>query len=326
MSLIRTIETLQDFAPKIHGESDFTIFLPYIQDAENEHIIPSISQDYYDELIGKLDGDGVSGVERNLLEKLQKAITYYALYESADFMNLPVGNSGMKEHNGEQEQAPRQWVFYNFKASSIRKADKALDDALKYMEVNKASFATWAGSDAFTVYKELFIENADVFGKYRNIGGSRSTYMMLRPFIDMCEHRYIKIAIGTELFTTLKANTLAGTLTTEQNTLLQYIRRALANYALYEGMPELILDITTSGIHVVSRADGITSKISASDTKLGQYREQVFAHAQTFYAEMKKFLDDNAADYPDYLASLAAENKTPNYDLHDNTDSKSVMI
>lgn len=326
MSLIRDIETLQDYAPKIHHESDFEIFLPYLKDAEVEHIIPAISQEYFDELESKIDGEGVSGKEKLLLEKLQKSVTYFALYESADFMNLPVGNSGLKETSGEQEQAPRQWVFNNFKASCIRKADKALDDALKYMENNRADFATWTASDAFTVYKELFIQDADQFGKYRNLGGSRSTYQKLRPFIDLCEHRYIRIAIGETIFASMKAAILSGTLTPQQSALLPYINRALANYALYEAIPELMLDITSTGIHVVSKNDGITSTISASDTKMNAYRDQVYSHAQTFWAELKKYLDDHLEDYPDYASDVAVDNKTPDYDLHDNTNSKSFMV
>lgn len=326
MNIINDITEFNRVAPSVKKTMSFGTIQPYIDDAEQAYIIPAISEAFFTELVDKITNNkaSLSAQEKTFILKIRKAIAYYTIYDSMDFLNLPISNQGAAEISNDESIQPRQWVFNNSKKAAIKKADKALEASLVYLEKEKDNFSTWAGSEAYTIFKEFFFSTADDFSKYKNIKKSRTTFLQLKPFIALCEHKYMIPALGKTLFNGLKSRNTDNTLTADDTTLLPYIKRALAYMVIYEAIPEMILDFTNTGIVVVSTADGITSR-NYSETAVNRYRSEVHSQGISFMAELKKFLDDNASTYSEYESDIAAENKTPNYEIHDNTGASSFM-
>ncbi len=338
MSLYSNITELQKDITAINPGSDIDRFMSYIDDAADKYIKPVIGDDLYEHLeniAASADFTAeASAIFADMPDALaifyniRKAEGYYALFDAYPFLNVKVGNGGMAENSNSDQQPVRQWMFNLSRQEAINKADFLIDRALKTMEAAPASYPSWSGGSYFSQYNEFFITNADDFSKIRNIKGSRRTFIALAPFMRTTQDRYIKDCIGNTMLEAMLARQLAGTFTAADNAILPLIKKALAHYSMFLGSNELNLDISSHGTRVVSEADGITSKITASATLYGEWKREVKAMADAYLAELKKYLDDNSDDYSEYTADDAAENETPAYDtiVQNPNSTGSVML
>ena len=323
-NLFTDIKDLKNFIPQLHASMDDGEIFPYITDAADKYLVPFISQAYYDELVTEYNADTVSANNSNVIEYIRKASAYYGLYEAAPFINIQVGSGGMRQAQNDNSTPLRQWEFNMGRQSAIQKADMYLDKALAIMEATPDNYTTWKATDAYTVHRQFFITNAKEFSIHVNIGESRRTFMKLRPYIHLAEIRYIKVAIGETLFEALKTRISAGANTADDDTLLEYIYPAAAYYAMYQGAPNLKLDISHEGIRLASTSDGITG-LQPADREYHEWRKEIYGHAEYHLAILKKFLDDNTATYTEYADDDAADNDTPKYDIPQNTGSSSSV-
>ena len=322
MSLFKDKAQLLAAIPSIHAQIEFTKFEPYITDADSLYLIKYIGQEFYSELVTQNNTDALTVNNQKVFSIIQQASGYYGVYQSLKFNMVSIGNVGASETANRETSAVRQWVFNISHVNAIRTADSILDTALAIMEKTPTDFATWKASSAYSDHQELFITSADEFSKYRNINGSRRTFLALKSFIANAEHNKVKAAIGITLFDTLKTTIKDESITAENTTLLPYIERFTAHHSLWEGAEQLALDISAGGIRTISESEGVSSRITSNDQLYNTWKNEMRAQADTYYAQLKQFLDKNIADYPDYESDDASGNATPNYNLADNSKMK----
>lgn len=322
MSLFKDQAQLVAAIPSIHSSITFDKFEPYINDAEQVYLTKYIGQEFYDELKTQNNAGALSANNLKVFSLIQQASGYYGIYQSQKFNMISISNVGAAETANRESTAVRQWVFNISHANAIRTADSILDTALEIMEKTPANFAAWKASSAYSDHQELFITSADEFSKYRNINGSRRTFLALKSFMENAEHNKVKAAIGITLFDTLKTTIIAETITPANTALLPYIERFVAHHSLWEGADQLALDISAGGIRTISEADGVGSRITSNEQLYNAWKNEMRAQAETYYAQIKQFLEDNTADYPDYESDEASTNNTPSLSLADNSNMK----
>jgi hypothetical protein len=297
-------------------------------------MIEYLSQEYYDELVAAMVAadhvlTDLTAAQQEIVSHLRTAAAYYGFYEALPYLNIHVSNTGAMSHSGEGSAGVRQWESRDARRSALHKADQKLDKALSIMEATPANYTTWRDSDAYTVQKKYLITNADDFKAkgHLDINKSRRTYLRLVPFIAKAESHELTDCMGSTLLTSLKTKIKAGTALEAKEQILmdEYVYPALAHYAMYQAAGTLRLDISSSGITLITTADGSMTK-QEKESAFVQWRHEVYGDAQRYLSQAKKYLDDNSADFADYTSDDASENETPQYQIPDNSTSSSSVI
>lgn len=317
--LINKNETLKSLLGGIQSQMNWGTWGPFVQDAENDHLIRAIGQELYDDLVGKIDPatDQVTGTaqEKALIGKLRSTLGHYTEMESSLSMLVQKGDGGMAVASPPNMQAPGKWMIVGKIAESRDKADRHMEAALQYLEVNKGSFPVWTSSSAYTVSHSLFLSSATEYAEYfPAIRESRRLYVALRGFVKKSEKDFILPLLGEPLFTAWKSKLLYNPIswTAQELEALSLLRTALANDAFKRGMPYLNLN---SEFRLVSETDGIKNEDVLPESKVNAIRSDTEKESAEYANKLKRMLDSKASAtvFPEYYNSdmyRPAERKT----------------
>jgi hypothetical protein len=334
-NLFKDIEDFQEVMPNAHASNDE--MLTYASEADDKFIIPFISKDFYDVLVAGLVDDlydftdptpTLTAAQKEVLIPLRKASAYYGSYEAMGHVNVQIGALGARTPNSDESTQVRQWEFLMGRKEAIVKADFYLDKALKIMENDPDAYPTWSESEAYTEYTSRLLTTAADFRKNGklNIEDSRRLYMKLVPFMDKAVDQQIIDCTGQDLYDQLLQLRSDGeALSAKQRNLLSFIDAALAHYAMYLAAPHLVLDFSDQGIRLVSTQDGQNNK-QPNQQVYENWRKELYGDARHYLSRAKKYLDDNAADFPLYENSDAADNNTPDYTIPNHTSKSSTYF
>ncbi len=287
---------------------------PFVTEAENE-LAKVIGETFYNELEANDDTDPII---IRLIEKLQDSISFTAYYLGFDIINASFTNQGIhrieSENDGKKALFQRQEI--ELKNTFKRRGQNKLDDALLYLEKNKASFATWTASPEYTLLRANFINSTDDFQKHFNINNSRLVFLKIRGYQTLVEDFDVISEIGREYFDELKTEIASDTLTAANSIFLARLQKAVAHLTIYHGGYNLMYDMNEFGLYKVEAATGNDNYM-----KLTQLQESMFdkivARAKTngdsYLKACKSFLKENIADYPTYAASDAYDADGDNY-------------
>ncbi|TDB67128.1 DUF6712 family protein, partial [Arundinibacter roseus] len=205
--LINSIEELKESIGGIQQTMNWRTWKPFVQQAEMLYILPAIGQELYDELS---EAQTLSDKQSTLLDWLRMAIAEYADLLGGMRLVLHTSDAGKQAPSGANMQSPGKWMIVAARKEAINKADLALEQALQYLESNKASFTTWKNSLSYTLSKELFIGSATEMTAYFPAARhSRRIYLALRDYLRKAEKFYIKPLLGDALYTSWKNRLVA---------------------------------------------------------------------------------------------------------------------
>lgn len=232
------------FFPSINRNTEWCTIEPYVQIAEDQEIIPAISQAFYDVLHTEYQSSGtIADTEKAYTFRLiRTALAHFTMYIGMPLLNLRIGDAGVNETSASDILPTRQWVFNGSRWETYKQAYKYLDMALAHMEAQvkaaNSDYDTFANSDAYTEATELLIPNARIFQRHYNIQTSRRAYTALRPYIEKAEQIKLKPVL-CELFDEIKTQFAAGTLTAANTAIIAPIQRLLAEYTIELAIPDI---------------------------------------------------------------------------------------
>jgi hypothetical protein len=332
--LFKTIAELKTYIPTINKNMAWATFSPMVDQAERKYIIPLISQAQYDALNTAYNAapQTLTAHQTALLAYVQRALAYYAFYEALPFIGIMVSDMGIQEQSSSEGTSvpTRQWTFEKMASAAIASADANADAMLSFLEINHANYPLWKASSSYTITKELYITSVADFEAFLSLGGSKRVWLTLRQFVALCEIEYIVPAISQKLHDDLKTKILLTPVTplsTQYQTLLTRIKRALAWLALYKALPFQAVQFTPGvGITSVSTSDGHTAKTAADRIRYETAVTAATSSGMSFLRDLKKYLDDHADDYPNYEFNDYENDPQPSYELPDNRDKRSFMV
>lgn len=313
MALLRNTAELKLFAD-VHRQTDWNTLLPYVEQAENDYIIPLLSQAQYDDFSSVVNGPANADktfeqmfsntIKLDCFRLMARALANYALYEAFPFLNTSVGDIGVTQQQSKEgtSTAAPQWRYESRRAAHLNVADSYADKMLAFLELHKDLFTSWAGSSSFTVNKDLFIADSKKLSEYLGTGESRRAYLSIRPYIRLAEKQYIVPALGKPLYDEMKSQLVSNPLDVSAGNalLLPYVREAVAWAAYYDALPFISIKITGDGVQVISRNDGVNNRNAASKDDKAEARAQAGRLMDRFLNELRLYLDEKAADYPLY--------------------------
>ena len=222
--LIKDIETLSQIVNKTEG-LDFENIKSSIEDAELYFIIPIIGQDYYDELNDEYVkiSPALSEEDQKALKKIQKALAYFAMVLWMPEGAIKVSGTGLQVVSTEELKTAGERKVDKLEFKYLDSGYRAIDSLLEFLEKNSSDYSTWKESEAYTVFKESFINNAKTFNKNYSIGNSRRTFLRMKAMMKKCEDFYIQSNLGVDFFTEIKTQIKEDNISEDNKIILDFI-------------------------------------------------------------------------------------------------------
>jgi hypothetical protein len=249
----------------------------------------------------------LSASNAKLLDRCRKVVAPLALLQAARMSTLNHGDGGLTVAVGEDMEQAQKWKVDGYYDALHDEGFAAIEQLYLFLEKNKADYAAWVASDAYSEAFQFLINTATEFSRHVNINESRWTFKNFQPAMDMAEQLFILPAIGAAYYAELKARIKVPTqLTAFDKTVLPMLRKAVALMTVYIAAPDMALILNGNAISVLSDAASDTKKDKAiSLAQLDKFRGEKRDMAERFVLQAKQYLDTNADSFPTYKSSSA---------------------
>ncbi len=336
MLLLKNTSELKENFSRLQASATFATFESFIEDAQQKYIVPLIGQETLDALFEWYDTytDGDSEQDtRNLLllAKVQKALTFYTLFEASISMLLDFGDLGIQEKTNDRTMAARIPIVNSQREQFANNADVAAEALLAFLETNKAWYSFWETSDFRKANIQLFIENGLRLNRYIRMTEPRRFYLNIQPQLSRVEEEDVKAILGEALYESVKAEMEDGTESAETLALIKVIRPFVAFRSVAEALPEMVVTLSSAGMKVSTASDNMFQSstgtgITWTKDQLSVMLQKYVSMADSYEAALKKFLNDNAEDYPDFEVPTEATARSAEASLPDNASKKSFRL
>lgn len=299
-------ESLRRYCPNFMPSLDWATALPFVEMAEQNHILPEIGQDMYDELQTQYAGGTLTAANLKLLRVLQRGIAWLSFAEMLNNYMLRVSTMGAGESMSQEGTyvIPRQWVSKQSYTNAYRTGYACIEGALILLAKTPADYATWRDDTAHQAGALLL--NAQQLGQYIRTAHAQIIFNRLRPHIEDAQLRYIQPVIGDALYADMaaKVKNPATSWTADELNLLDHIRRALSRWAERCALPNLRVVQNENGL----MEPGTWNQIADNSAVSGEGPAASFwissqEAAMYFTERLKSYLQMNAAAHPLYDAT-----------------------
>lgn len=298
---------------------------PFAKQSEIKYVIPVIGQALYDEINTAIDNDDLTNAHIKLLEWLYPMIANFTIYTAAPQLNIHISELGFQEQSSKEGTSHvASMIRYNDARLSLwRTAIDYREFTYTHLRTNQTNYPLWAESEAYVVYNQLFIRESKELHTHLGYGQSVSTYLTLRPYINMAEETYIYPILGDTMCAHLKKQRETDDLTPEEKQLMEKILPALSWAALYQAAPTLTAVLEDGNL--ITALPPEQSKVFSplSEAQLSKIQADAYAKSAQYLSRLKAFLDENISTYPLYENSPAAKNRQTEYNLPNNYGKKS---
>lgn len=308
MSLIIDIATFRNYV-KVNINSNIDTLKPAIAEAERRFIIPLIGKPLFDLLDTYVNDGGSDEDYEELLKQVEIPLANLAYW-----LHIPAGavlmsDGGIHQLSNDNQKSASEARIEDLKESVAQAGFDALDNLLEFLEENKSEYTEWIDTPGYTVFHELFISTAKEFSIHYNINNSRRTFLALRHIIKHVQETHVKKVLGDDLYDEileqLTDDGSSEALTDENQTLLNFIRPAMAYLTIADATAELPLDFRGNGIMLHSTESTMENARVIKPAELARLQTIETKSTQKgndYLKRLELWLNANAADYPLYTA------------------------
>jgi hypothetical protein len=308
--IINTIEGLKHYLGRaINSATTLAFIQPYIQQAQDEFILPAIGPDMLTELDTQFNSttpNTLTPVNKGLLTMVQKALAWYTYQKYQPFSLGTDGDNGMQEQGTDNTKSVRMGVVDLRRRETMENAAKALEAVLMHLYTFPNLYPTWYNSLTYTTTRSMFIANGTELGKaVPQTGGSYRLFVTLKPYLSRIERNSIQPILGQALFTALKT-ALVGTppISGDMHLLLERVRDATAARAYAEALYNLnVVQMPGGQLRMLSDFDGIYNQKALTGHELDNAQRKADGAADASLNALKEFLTTYADNYPLYKNS-----------------------
>lgn len=315
--LLKTTLELKSHFSNIENDYEIKTLQSFIEDAENDLVIPEIGQELYDAVLAAYtlsiaEVPTAMPAKMQILHRhLQKAVSHFALYLSSDSGSFYISDSGYYVSVSAERKPVSDKKMMLFRKGRAESGYKALQHAIDYLEeqIDDELFLSYATSDQHTAAREFFINNAKTFSRYfRPVNGSVVTFRAMLDSQNESEQRYLVRILGIDFFEALKEKIIDNDLTAAEIKLLPYIQRPLAYFTVAEAIPVLPIEFDGARLFVNSlpaygNSENVESKSAPDQTRLSSLMNKCMMTGKENLKRLTAHLVKNAADFPLYVVA-----------------------
>lgn len=310
--LITTTATFREFTP-VNYDFSWELLSPRVKAAEREHLKPLIGTTLYNTLDAAAAASSSDADLNAVLELAQEAVAMLATASLVPILSVQVGSAGLHTVWNENYRTPFQWQVGDLQEALHLYGMKALDAMLEKLEELATPPTGWDGSAARTAFNNTLVRTVAEFQQGYQIAGSRTTLLDLKPAMLRAQEFDVAHGIGSAVlaeciaFQGTGADSGSGSTspsTTQWNTLLGYLRPALACFTIAQSH-DVQLKLVDGGLVSTRFQRNAASK----DQNTGDHdaimakRREARATAQQWLAKAIEYLDANAEQFTTWAAS-----------------------
>ncbi|MEK0325080.1 MAG: hypothetical protein QQN63_05185 [Nitrosopumilus sp.] len=122
---------------------------------------------------------------------------------------------------------------------------------------------------------------------------------LIEDFIILAQRHYVRDFLGKDFYNEILDQIEGATLTADNTALLDdYLKPMLANYVVYDSLPQIRNNITSAGV----MNNSSTTSEASSSTDFALLRNNILQLAQRWEKDAKQFIideqDDDSTKYP----------------------------
>ena len=303
-----------------------------VEVAERDFLKPLLGAAEYDTLVTASASLPYSGNALALYNELKAPLAQMAAYFATYDLDVNITSRGFVVRKTEEEAPASQTRVENFRQSQLRKAMSGFDALLEWLEDNKATYTDWSAGEGYTELKQGFVNTTAEFQDKVDIGNSRYLFMRLRPYRRRVEDKELKTTLGTALYNEIKAEIVADSISSDNQTLLPMIHDAVANRAMARGIVMLNLQPTEIGYLMQGIQHSQTMKMpkQGKNEHIDSLVKQMNADADQAFQDLVKYLNANATSstYANFFTSdqYVAPDDDEDDDFDRNTDADASIF
>lgn len=310
MALITTIAELKKYI-SIDDNAKMKSVQPYLNEAE-QIVAALLGKEFYEEFLPLYAASVVdvsptplSAELAALLPYIQRPIAYYTLLKAIPHLTVTFGDMGIRQERSDESDAAPRWKEEKLLLNALINGDTHADKLLAFLEENATDsndFATWFTSSANTKRSGLIVYSTVIASKHIEISNSRRVYLQLRDVIKQIEQRSVPKLISKEQYDEIVGQLQAGTVTPENELLVEKLEAIISKRALYMRLPFMRVSIGADGVWLYSDVNEIRSKdFLAAKEDIKVLRCELLDGEFGYVADEKdlaQFIIDNIDDYP----------------------------
>jgi hypothetical protein len=317
--LIRSTEDIKKFFPVTEG-FDFEDFLPHLNSALEKYIYPFLSQAQYDDLDAafKSDPQILNPRQEALLPYVQRMLVNAGMFKYAFLGDKIIGKNGISVNETESVKMAAQWRIEDLKEYALNEYDDATESLLEYLEKNKTYYELWTSSQAYTLFRECFINSSEEFSDLFRLGNKRRTFLALKGLMKQVEIDSIMSVTGKDLFDEIKSQIYSNTVSANNSALLLMIMPCVASLTGARACGELAFAIEDGGLTVMSTSSSLTQKVKSAPTEnvLSFKMKSAMEYGERYQEKLRKYLFANHGTYPLYEADTSVYIVSPTTDIN----------
>lgn len=298
MALIKNLDELKAHVPFTLGMS-MSSLESFVELAELQFLIPEIGQVAYDDLHTKYSNNTLDANHTKLLKLCQRAVAYYATLLFIPVGQLQLSDSGIRIQVDEHFKQAFDWQVDNLEESCRNAGDNCIEQLLAFLETNKATFTVWAGSPAYTQFKEWFVNSADLLNSLVSVQIPRRIFRRVLPEIRKVQENHVYTTVCKELYDELKTQWTGNTLSNANKELMKFIQPAIAHIAIAKSVSALSVRLTDLGVSVGTNSImKQTIRSAADDSARAHFLRDKMDDGLDYIKQLQQYLYDHADDYP----------------------------
>lgn len=321
MAIITTTETFQKYV-NVAGTLKIETIKPFIEDAQQTYLREFLGETLLAEVDAfaqssttvpnwyGMTAQQVTAALTSLLPYVQCALAKFGLYVASPFLDLKVTDAGFSVTSNTNLAPASSDRVKRFTDGVLRAGYDNVETLLRFLEKYKDNYPSWVAGEGYTIHTKYFINSAEEFNKHVNIDNSRLRFRELRNTMENVELLQVEPVISTELAAVIKAEVLTGEVSAANLKILLYIRKAIANLTMYE-----------AGLKTENLPNN-NALLQVELGKLDNYQRM----GQYYLAEVKKVLDANPTDYPDYTGSSIFDAGKTSNDFYENAEDNPTFV
>jgi hypothetical protein len=289
---------------RLNINSSFDSFASFVMDAQVRYLTPLIGQSavdfltYWYPIFDAQNPDPGEEYLIPLLGKVQKVLTFYALLDSAPTMVVDMGDNGLTEKTNNDTTPTRLFVLEKLVDYLSDTADAAAEDLLLYLESHAEAYPFWDESPERQEARTLYISSGQMINQYVKLAEPRRFFLNMVQSIKRTEELLIQEILGTELNNLLKSELATDSLTSENDILVSRIKPVVAYYSFIDTISDMAVAVGNNGLRIINNNDRISARGDSSALQTQGIMTKYRANAITYEGLLRKFLNDNYADYP----------------------------
>ena len=287
MALVKDFITFKQYVRYNFSASDINS-LPDTAPVEREFILPVLGNDLYTGLQQQVDAKNVT--QPVLLDIVRAAIVPLTVYKDLPFLQVQLGDTGLRKLLSENSQGAFRWEFNEVKDTLEDKGCKALDQLLVYLYANKDTLSWTAPEQLSTVFK-----TGAEFNRFYTLKYPARTFLQLLPVIADVEEQYITYSIGKEfLLELMQTADPQG----DVKDAVSLVKKSVANLTVMKAIEKMPVKVTPYGLFTTigDAVDDVAPKDKLAGTpQLEMQRNAVERDGESYLQKLLQLLQSKAS-------------------------------